>query len=248
METLEHPSREDLSGYAVQALDLEDARSVELHLATCPECRAIVARYAVVSDGLLFAIPPKTPPPQLRSRLAESISAGKPVLPPAMQPRFRFSFLQTALAVTSAALLVAVILLAKQVRSLQAQEAALIQSLQTTRSEIALISQPGVTLVPLKTGQITGNLAIGPDGTTGLLLLQGLPELDDEHAFQVWLIPSSGAPQSAGLFHPPAGQPTTTFSMTAPAPIKSFSAVGVSVEPKSGSAAPTTTPILVANL
>jgi anti-sigma-K factor RskA len=202
----------------------------------------------VVSDGLLFAIPPKTPPPQLRSRLAASISAGKPVPPPASQPRFRFSFLQAALAVISAVLLVTVTLLANQVRSLQAQEAALIQSLEKTRSEIALVSQPGVTLVPLKGGRITGNLAIGPDGTTGLLVIQGLPELDNEHAFQVWLIPSSGAPQSAGLFRTQPGQPITTFRMTSPTLIKNFAAVGVSVEPKAGSGTPTTTPILVANL
>jgi anti-sigma-K factor RskA len=80
------------------------------------------------------------------------------------------------------------------------------------------------------------------------MVLQGLPELDREHAYQVWLIPASGAPQSAGLFRTQAGQPLTTVTMTSPAPLTDYAAVCISIEPSSGSPAPTTQPILVAKL
>jgi anti-sigma-K factor RskA len=247
MEFTRHISPEDLSGYALKALEADETRSVEAHLAGCAECRALLAGYAQVSDGLLFAVPHKTAPPQLRTRLAESIAAGKPVVAPA-RPRFRMSFFQTALALTSAALLIAVILLAGQVRSLQVQQAALIQSLQKDRTVLALVSEAGVTLVPVQSGQITGSLAIGSDGRAAAMVLQGLPDLDNAHTFQVWLIPASGDPQSAGLFRRQTDQPVTTLSMVSPIPLKDYAAVGISIEPRAGSKAPTTQPILVVNL
>jgi anti-sigma-K factor RskA len=249
MELTQHPSPEDLSGYALGALDTDEAREISAHLASCAECREIVASYARVADGLLFAVPPNLPPPQLRARLAESIASGSAVSPATPQTRAvrpRFSAWQVGLALTTAALFVAVLLLVRQVRVLQVQETLLIQLLQRDREVLAVLVQPDVTVVPLKTGAISGNLAIAANGTQAAMVLEGLPNLDLEHAFQVWLIPSSGDPQSAGLFLGEANQLVTTVLLNSPKPWKDFSAVGVSIEPRSGSLLPTTQPILVA--
>ena len=59
----EHTSfRENIPAYALDALDVEDATALEAHLQTCVSCRTELADYRAVSDNLLIALPPQTPP------------------------------------------------------------------------------------------------------------------------------------------------------------------------------------------
>jgi anti-sigma-K factor RskA len=92
---------------------------------------------------------------------------------------------------------------------------------------------------------VTGNLVVSADGMDAVLFLRGLAPLDEDHAYQVWLIPASGAPQSAGVFPLEEAEPVVSFLVSSPAPIQDFAALGVTVEPRAGSLAPTTEPIVV---
>jgi anti-sigma-K factor RskA len=135
-----------------------------------------------------------------------------------------------------------------QIRTLQRQQQALLRLIQQNQAGLALISQPGARTLPITGDQGRGNLVVAPDGSTAALFLQDLPELSEDQAFQVWLIPAEGAPQSAGLFRGQAGQTNIPVLVESQEPLSSYAAIGVSVEPRAGSPAPTTEPILVVTL
>ena len=62
----DHPQRENLAAYALGALDADDVRVLEVHLAGCVQCQAELAEFQSVASGLLESIPPQAPPPRLR--------------------------------------------------------------------------------------------------------------------------------------------------------------------------------------
>jgi anti-sigma-K factor RskA len=72
MDAVKHPPEmeELLSLYALGALDGDDLRAVEEHLAAgCPECRAELARLAAEIEGLAASLPPVSPAEITRARL-----------------------------------------------------------------------------------------------------------------------------------------------------------------------------------
>jgi anti-sigma-K factor RskA len=60
------------AGYALDALDPEDERLFEAHLATCPHCRDELAGFARTATALAHAAPAAAPPPALRDRILSS--------------------------------------------------------------------------------------------------------------------------------------------------------------------------------
>jgi anti-sigma-K factor RskA len=75
-------------------------------------------------------------------------------------------------------------------------------------------------------------------GDTGTLVLTNLDKLGEDKVYQLWLIPVQGAPIPAGLVGR-AEQPVVTLTLPLPASMDNIAAVGVSVEPPSGSEQPT---------
>ncbi|MGI9070002.1 MAG: anti-sigma factor domain-containing protein, partial [Bryobacteraceae bacterium] len=91
-----------------------------------------------------------------------------------------------------------------------------------------------------------GRVLVSPTG--GLVFVGSqLPVLPGDRTFELWLIPAKGAPQPAGLFRPnPSGESVHISPVAVDA--SNTSAVAVSIEPRQGSTAPTTKPILVVPL
>jgi anti-sigma-K factor RskA len=82
--------------------------------------------------------------------------------------------------------------------------------------------------------------------TRGVVLIAtSLPAAEPGRAYQMWIIPKGQSPRPAGLFQPDEGG-TVVHVFEAELPPGSTAALAVSVEPETGSAAPTTTPMLVA--
>ncbi len=77
MDAVKHsPEIEELlSLYALEALDGDDLRALEAHLATgCPECQAELARLRAGVEGLAASSPPVVPSEMTRARLLAQLS------------------------------------------------------------------------------------------------------------------------------------------------------------------------------
>jgi anti-sigma-K factor RskA len=138
--------------------------------------------------------------------------------------------------------------LRKRVTGLEAHSLTQQQQLVQARELIATLTSADALHFTL----VAGKTALQPQGkaiyvrSTGTLvfLASNMPALPPQKTYELWLIPTSGEPIPAGIFRPdihgsaalikpplPAGVQPTTFAIT--------------VEPSAGSAAPTSTPIMV---
>ncbi len=66
---------ENLSLYALGALDPDSVREMEQHLAAgCPACSTLLRQYQAAVTMLPYALPSQTPPPALKSRIMTALS------------------------------------------------------------------------------------------------------------------------------------------------------------------------------
>jgi len=63
------------AAYAIDALDRDEARLFEAHLATCAECQRDLAEYRRVAAGLGLAVDPAVPAPDLKARVLARATA-----------------------------------------------------------------------------------------------------------------------------------------------------------------------------
>jgi hypothetical protein len=67
---LEHP---EVAGWALGALDPDDATAFEEHLRSCEQCQAEVAGFAPVARSLALAAPAAEPPPDLELKIVAAV-------------------------------------------------------------------------------------------------------------------------------------------------------------------------------
>jgi hypothetical protein len=245
---------------------LEDAESragLEEHLARrCPQCLQGV-RDANDSFSLVGLLAPLLDPPaELRDRVLAAVRGAKaPVaVMPSKQPVWKPA-LPWAVA---ACLLMGVLyyrqgeqqaldqLVTVRVRLQQMENARELDMAELARLRPLrdFLEQPETKVVTFgepatqpPRGRVLVNRSRGV-----LLMASRLPGLAPDRTFQMWIIPKAGGggPKPAGLFQAEGG--VAVHLQTGPFDLADATAVAVSVEPHSGSAAPTTTPILVAAL
>ncbi len=97
-------------------------------------------------------------------------------------------------------------------------------------SSIALI---GTEAAPMATGL----LVISTDGEHGTLVVEGLPDLDSERQYQLWLI-HDGQRTNGGVFSVNE-EGYGSLAISSPQPLSSYSAFGITIEPVGGSPGPT---------
>lgn len=175
------------AAYALDALDDEERRAFEEHLADCGRCRAELADFSQTAALLSYGVPPTTPPAALRERiLAEARSdRGATVVP---FPRRSRVVLGAAAAVTAVA---ATLAIAFGVRS-----ASLSEELDEARTAVAVLGDPDARSVPLEGAN--GRLVVDPEGTAALVV-RGLPSAPKGKTYELWVI-RDGSPRPAGLF------------------------------------------------
>ena len=244
---------DDLSLYALGALQGEERLTVEKHLKDCPDCRHELAQ--LQGDFALLALSASGPKPGLRSR--ERLMAAIAKEPRRTQVRLvKRKTWWTALEWAAAAATVTVILLLfrqntdlrQRVAALEANAAGQQQRLRQAKELIATLTSVDAvrfTLVAGKTPPQPQGKAIYVRSTGTLVFLaSNMPELPPQKTYELWLIPTSGAPIPAGLFRPDTHGSAALIKPPLPSGIEAKT-FAITVEPGPGSAAPTSTPIMV---
>lgn len=225
--------------FAVGALTEEESQAVEHHLETCAACRAEADQYAPVVEALLYQVPLVRAPDSVRrkvARIPERVKSPQPAPRPKRQVR-RLSWREMwAVAATFAILLLAASNVYLFTRWQVAQ-----RQLDAQQEIIRLLTSPELHAVPLQPDEPARNaraVLYYLDEQTGLLIVEGLPPLDPERAYQLWLIRPDGQRDNGGVFRPADNQPIVHTIVT-PAPWHVYTGVGVTIEPATGSPGPT---------
>lgn len=233
--------RDDLAAYALGTLDKADANALENHLKKCPECRAELAAFTEISEGLLLAIPPKSPPASLKGKIASQL--------PAPQKSFfgdffaqlqNISFFQAATAAAFVFLIGMSLYSTAQVRQLQQQQALLTHYMEVEQSAVAMLAYPNTETILVSEG-IAGSLLINQERNTAVLFTWHMPPAPTGMQYQIWLIGEDGERVSGGVYDALAGEEYTSaeIELEPELGLASFIGLGVTIEPMGGSPHPT---------
>ncbi len=230
---------EELRGcYELHALGLlgEPERSeAEHHLKqNCPHCTREMLRAREINAMMFASVPEVVPPPHLRRRIMASIGA---------EPSFRR--LSWAGWVSSLAAGVCIVLLVMTLETARRDESRMQARMVQMENAVRMMTEPDTRQVIFGKGP-QGRVLVNPKSGV-LLLASNLPPAPAGKIYELWIIPKSGAPKPSGLFQPDANG-NAMHMIAGPIDIAATGAFAVSVEPETGSQAPTTTPIIVAPL
>ncbi|XVS61042.1 anti-sigma factor [Actinosynnema sp. CA-299493] len=252
-----------IGAYVLDAVSDAERRAFEEHVAGCPGCAQETAEL-FETTALLAGVATVEPPGHLRDRVLSAIADTRQ-LPPetdvdgtvrtGTEPLRRGKptrgassgvvwLRRTATLAAAAGIAVAVTLGiqgADTNRRLEQDLQALAQ-VNADNSRVAdLLAAPDAKLVRGEaTGGGTGTVVASSAKGQVLFLGQGLARLPEDRTYQLWLIGADG-PRPAGLLASSAGQ-------TEPLLAGGFTgreAVGLTVEPRGGSAHPTTPTVVV---
>ncbi|MCC7023667.1 MAG: anti-sigma factor [Thermomicrobiales bacterium] len=252
-----------LPDFVLGKLDETSQRRVTRHLEACPTCRGELDN-ALNLLGLLADVPP--PPLAVRERIlqrvaasdsssapraipsrragrwARAIDAGT-LLPPAPDRAregapFGQPISRRVLIAASAAVFLATALVGWSYE----QQGAMGQEQRIS----ALMSDPRAAY-PLDDSDLpitaSGVVFAEPTGRDVYLIANGLPALPGNQRYQVWFFTTEDTQVSAGLVSAGADGAVRALLQT-PAPFADYVGVGLTAEPESGSAAPTSGMVL----
>lgn len=226
-----HLSVDQVSGWALHALDPEEHASCEAHLHSCPECRAAVAAEGeVVAAALAAAFPVVVAPDELRRRVLQGSSR-----------RRGFSWGWAAAAALLLGWLAREQVWSGRLSDARRQLAEARQSETQWQSQARAVGwlQPRFRSLPAR-GSAAGKFRLLQDPDTHRLLIVGDTGSLREGVYQVWLI-HDGKPLSRGVL---AGQQAPRASVEGP--FAAGDALAVTWE-KEESAQPGSAPILVSD-
>ena len=216
------------AAYALNALEPEDARRYEAHLAHCERCHDELAELSETASALAFATETSAPPPELRARILDQARAERPNIVP-LRPRW----LRPVIAAAAVAACVAIGLglwAASLSGKLDRREA----ELKNQQRVAQILADPGSHKISFS----RGTLVVAPDGR-GALVLSKLADPGSDHTYEAW-VADGGAPQPAGLF---AGG--TAIAVPLDQPVRDGATVMVTEEKAGGTEAPSSAPFLI---
>ena len=216
------------AAYALDALDPEDARRYEAHLAHCARCHDELAELSKAAGALAYATEASAPPPALRARILDQARAERPNVVP-LRPRWLRPVIAAAAVAACAAI------------GLGLWAASLSGKLDRSETELAnqqrvaqILANPGSHKISFS----RGTLVVAPDGR-GALVLTKLADHGSDRTYEAW-VADGGAPQPAGLF---AGG--TTIAVPLDQPVRDGATVMVTEEKAGGTEAPSSAPFLI---
>lgn len=221
----EHPTHL-LPAFALECLDRVEQEEIQLHIEQCPPCRADLYRFQQTVAELAHAVPQVEPPATLKPRLLASIHSNRA---PSWFEKLLMRWPRMVPSLSLVALLLLIVLGIGNVMLIMKVQ----HSTQTDLVSVQLAQLRGTDAMP----QAHGVLLIGEQDKQGVLVVTALQPLDASSQYQLWLI-KDGQRSSGGVFSVgSAGEARLTIM--AHAPISSYDAFGVTIEPYGGSPGPT---------
>ena len=238
---------DDLALLALEALQGEERVALEKHLEECSACRHELERLRGDMALLALSVSGPTPPQRSRERLLKAI-AQEPRAQKVPARRSSSSLIFVPWLAAAAFLLVAGLFwrqsdrLAQRVARLQNESAQQQAQLERAREVVSTLTSTDamrVTLVAAQSPpQPQGKAIYVRDRSSLIFLASNMPVLPPQKAYELWLIPTAGAPIPAGVFKPDARGSATVVEPPLPAGVEA-KAFAITVEPEQGSATPT---------
>ena len=181
------------AAYALDALDPDERREYEAHLAECEECQEELASFAGVTEALAVAASGPAPRPELRERILSAARAEPQTVVPFESRRRRTLPVVAAVAAVAAIAALAIGLYASQLRG-DLDDARI--ALEQQRQAAAVIADPDARTIALSNGQ--GRLVVDESGRAALVLRDMGPAPAGK-TYEVWVVEGGNA-VPAGLF------------------------------------------------
>jgi len=212
------------AAYSLDALDPDEAREYEAHLAHCERCQRELAALGGAAASLAYATEAPAPPAALRDRILTAARAERENVVP-LRPRW-----------TTAAKVITAVAACLAIGS-AIWAASLTRTLDSTRDArdqanraLAVVSDPTAQRLPLKGA--SGSLVVGRSGDAALIVNQ-LDTAPSGKTYEAWVI-QDGMPRRAGTFA--GGGDTSVVPLDHPVP--KGASVAVTIEKNGGVDAP----------
>jgi anti-sigma-K factor RskA len=227
----DHPDRDDLVAYSLEALDPREAAAVEAHAPSCARCTRELQALAPAVAVLGESVEQLEPPPALRERVMAEVhgdvarAAEEPAATPPRRQRRGWRGLVTrpAMAVGVAIAVAAIGGYVLAGNGGGGGEGA---------QNVPVVAQQG----------IGGTLEIGEHSS--MLDLHGLHQLSGREVYQVWVAQDSTVKPSSNFIPDTSGRAMTAVD----GQLTSGTKVMVTREPHAGEPAPTTPVLLTATI
>jgi anti-sigma-K factor RskA len=212
----------NVAPYALHALDEDESRDFEQHLAVCERCREELAGLKEAAAALAYGAEGPAPPPELRDRILARAREERPnVTSLPARPRRNWTAPLAAAAAIAACVAIG------------------LGVWTATRGDSGdaftrVVAQPGARVIGMGS---QGALAVAPDGRAALMLR--VPRAPDGKTYEAWVIRGQSA-KPAGLFGGGAGASVVDLSRRVP----HGAVIGVTVERAGGADQPTQKPFV----
>ena len=260
--------QESLALHALDALDAAEARSLEAHLASCAECRAALIEWRDATGLLAYASTPAAPSDELRGRILAAgqtetrtpqTEASAKVVPLPIAPRRSNlwpNLMRIAAAIAIFGLLIGMIVFWRRDVRMQRDIARLTRERNRTADQlarerearakehdaVAMLNSRDTKKMELAGTQTAqnarGTFVFDPKTGHGMLMTEGLPAAPADKAYEVWFIPKGHTPMPGKMFTVDSSG-RAMVSGEIPLEARANAVIAITLEPKKGSAAPT---------
>jgi anti-sigma-K factor RskA len=236
---------DDLALLALGQLQGDERAALEKHLEGCAACRRELEQLRGDTALLALSAAGPTPPRRSRERLLKAI-AKEPRAPKAAGRRWTWTlvpwFAAAVFALATVFFFQQSDRLAQRVAELQTESAQQQAQLERAREVVTTLTSTDALRVTLVAAQAPpqpqGKAIYVRDRSSLVFLASNMPALPPQKAYELWLIPTNGAPIPAGVFKPDAHGSATVIQPPLPAGVEA-KAFAITVEPEQGSTAPT---------
>jgi anti-sigma-K factor RskA len=236
---------DDLALLALGQLQGDERAALEKHLEGCAACRRELEQLHGDMALLALSAAGPAPPKRSRERLLKAIAKERRTPKAATRP-WGWTLVPW---LASAVFAVAAIFffqqsdgLSQRVAELQGESAQQQVQLERAREVVATLTSSDAVRVTLVAAQAPpqpqGKAIYVRNRSSLVFIANNMPALPAQKSYELWLIPTSGAPIPAGVFKPDAHGSATVIQPPLPAGVEA-KAFAITIEPEQGSVTPT---------